>query len=346
MKPYLSIVATSRNDDHGGGMLKRMRLFVNGLIQQSRRFGVKCELIIVEWNPPEDRPLLNEVLPKPEDGDPLLLRYIIVPHEIHAQYKRSDVLPLFQMIAKNVGIRRANGQFVLCTNVDLLFSDGIFEHFQKQNLSPANFYRANRCDVPSDIDETWPVDQQLQYAKDNILNRLGRNKEYMNLEGAPASLYKFPLLARLLDTAAGMKQRNVDNPYELAIRKLDSNACGDFTLMAKDAWMDIQGYPELDLYSIHVDTMGLIAARALGYQQVILPQEQCTYHIYHKTGWESMTPVEKIGFWEERPGIGWDVVFDSGMYLIEHGRRFNINASNWGFADKELEEVVYNYSNA
>jgi len=27
------------------------------------------------------------------------------------------------MIAKNVGIRRARGRFVLCTNVDLLFSD-------------------------------------------------------------------------------------------------------------------------------------------------------------------------------------------------------------------------------
>ncbi len=30
------------------------------------------------------------------------------------------------MIAKNVGIRRARGAFILCTNIDILFSDALF----------------------------------------------------------------------------------------------------------------------------------------------------------------------------------------------------------------------------
>ncbi len=56
--------------------------------------------------------------------------------------------------------------------------------------------------------------------------------------------------------------------------------------------------------------------------------------------------MEKISFWEERPGIGWDVVYDTGIYLLHQRMTYNINASNWGFADKDFEEVVYNYSNA
>ena len=45
------------------------------------------------------------------------------PSVLHRRLKYADRLPLFQMIAKNVGIRRAKGQFVLATNIDILFSD-------------------------------------------------------------------------------------------------------------------------------------------------------------------------------------------------------------------------------
>ena len=42
-----------------------MRLFLQGLLDQTRRYRFPIELIFVEWNPPEDRPPLHEVLPKP-----------------------------------------------------------------------------------------------------------------------------------------------------------------------------------------------------------------------------------------------------------------------------------------
>jgi hypothetical protein len=60
--PYLSVVATSRNDNHGGNMLRRMQIFINGLSEQCRRHQLDAELILVEWNPPSDNPSLAEVL--------------------------------------------------------------------------------------------------------------------------------------------------------------------------------------------------------------------------------------------------------------------------------------------
>ena len=50
-EPYLSIIATSRNDDHGGSMLQRMQAFVEGLCGQAERWGLDAELILVELEP-------------------------------------------------------------------------------------------------------------------------------------------------------------------------------------------------------------------------------------------------------------------------------------------------------
>ena len=66
---YLSIVVASRNDSHGGDILKRMRLFVAGLLEQTRQYRFPVELVFVEWNPPPGRPRLHEVLPKPGAED-------------------------------------------------------------------------------------------------------------------------------------------------------------------------------------------------------------------------------------------------------------------------------------
>lgn len=326
--PYLSIVATSRNDNHGEKMRFRMELFMNGLLAQCRRHNVAAELILVDWNPPADRPLLHEVLPKPSENDKLTVRYIVVPPELHNQYEQAEKIPLFQMIAKNVGIRRAKGEFVLCTNVDLLFSDEMFDIFAKKRLRKDTFYRADRADIPTDIQADWTLEQQLEYAKNNIIERQ-KNKRYLGLMKHLAGMNKQRL------RKLGKKMPGI------LLSQLETFACGDFTLMSKEAWIDIEGYPELDLYSIHIDSMGIYAAAALGYRQVIFPPDVCTYHVYHKDGWASMTAKEKVHFCEKRPSLGWDIAYHFGLEIIREGKRYGINAPNWGFADKKLQEIVF-----
>ena len=127
VSPYLSIVVCSRNDDHGGGLLRRMQAFIDGLSEQSTRYGLDAELLLVEWNPPEDSPRLSSILHLPGPRSTLTARIIEVPESVHKQLAHSDSLSLFQMIAKNVGIRAARGRFVLATNVDILFSDELVE---------------------------------------------------------------------------------------------------------------------------------------------------------------------------------------------------------------------------
>ena len=100
--PYLSVVATARNDDHGLNLLRRMQIFVTGLGAQAERFQVPIELVIVDWNPPAEKPLLADAIDWP-GTDWVESRVVEVPAELHRRYKHADSLPLYQMIAKNVG---------------------------------------------------------------------------------------------------------------------------------------------------------------------------------------------------------------------------------------------------
>ena len=340
-EPRLSIVAVSRNDGHGGNITKRMRLFVNGLIHQTRKYKLPTELIMVEWNPPADRPPLREILPHPQPEDPLRIRYIIVPNQLHQRYQRGDKIPLFQMIGKNVGIRRAKAPFVLCTNIDLLFSDALMEKLVAP-LDPKAYYRANRVDIKDGFDENWPFEQSLKFCQDpkNVIKRLGRDVrlKHLNAEmsGHQHRSYFQQWWLDKLALSTGFLRSKVRKQLYL----LDTYACGDFTLMSKEAWEDIQGYAELDMYSIHIDSLGIIAAAARGYKQHIFPREACTFHIDHTQGWEAMTPMQKIKFLEERPGLGYGVVWETGIYALEHGVRLDINEENWGFRDENLEEYV------
>lgn len=156
-QPYLSVVVTTRNDDHGGDPLKRLQAFVNTFAAQCRRTTLDAEVIVVEWNPPADRPRVRELLRMPPDV-PFAVHFVEVPAEIHQTFRYAAVLPLFQMIAKNVGVRRARGRFILATNIDIVFSTELVEYLASGLLEPGRLYRVDRRDVHAN----FPVDGRLE----------------------------------------------------------------------------------------------------------------------------------------------------------------------------------------
>ena len=168
-KPYLSVVATSRNDDHGGTLLRRTQTFVNALIGQCQRHGLPAELVLVEWNPPGDRPRLAQVLKWPANTRPCRVRIIEVPHALHRRLAHSEALPLFQMIGKNVGIRRAEGQFIVCTNIDILLSDELVRFIAGRRLQHGRMYRLDRHDVMADVPVDAPLREQMKYCQEHLI---------------------------------------------------------------------------------------------------------------------------------------------------------------------------------
>ena len=185
-EPYLSLVVTARNDDHGGNLLARMQAFTSGWIAQARRHRIPSELILVEWNPPPDRPRLAEALQWPQDFGPCQVRILEVPSELHRRYAHADALPLYQMIAKNVGIRRARGRFVLATNIDLLFSSELADYLAQQRLQPGRMYRIDRHDVLNQVPTDAPMEEQLAYCRTHLIRINVREGTYnVSPEGRP-----------------------------------------------------------------------------------------------------------------------------------------------------------------
>ncbi len=168
-QPYLSIVVTARNDDHGGNLLGRMQIFVSGWIAQARRYQLPSELVIVEWNPLPGRPSLREALRWPDDCDPCQVRFIEVSAELHGRYAHAEALPLYQMIAKNVGLRRARGEFLLATNIDILFSDELMALLARRELKRGRMYRIDRHDVMSDVPAEAGIEEQLAWCRSHLL---------------------------------------------------------------------------------------------------------------------------------------------------------------------------------
>lgn len=168
-RPYLSVVVTARNDDHGGNLLGRMQTFVNALLAQAKRHAVPIELVVVDWNPPPERPPLVEALRWPADIGPVQVRFIEVPPALHHTFRHGGVLPLYQMIAKNVGIRRARGQFVLATNIDVIFSHELFAFFAQRRLETACMYRIDRHDAMQQVPVDASIDEQLRYCETHLI---------------------------------------------------------------------------------------------------------------------------------------------------------------------------------
>ncbi len=168
-QPYLSIVVTSRNDNHGGDLNRRTQTFINSVAEQCRRHQLRAELIFVEWNPPEDRGPLADELHWPECDGWCDYRMVTVPRDVHLGLACGDSLPLYQMLAKNVGIRRAHGKFVLATNVDLIFSDELTKWLANGKLKQGYYYRTDRFDVPMDVMGLEDSDEQLAFCRNNLL---------------------------------------------------------------------------------------------------------------------------------------------------------------------------------
>src|ERR1022692_975021 len=170
--PYVSAVVAARNDNHGGNMLARMQAFLDAWQGLARRHNLPSEIIVVEWNPPLNRPKLIDALQWPVEAHPCEVRFIEVSAEVHRRFSNADTIPLHQMIAKNAGIRRARGEFVLTTNLDIVFSEQLMRFLAERRLERRTLYRIDRHDVASEIPNPRTLDQLMVYCENHILRSL------------------------------------------------------------------------------------------------------------------------------------------------------------------------------
>lgn len=364
-----SFVATSRNDDHGGDALRRTQSFIRCLALQCERHRLRGELVLVDWNPPSSRAPLAEALDWPPGNGWFAARVISVPHEVHLLLPHARTLAMFQMIAKNVGVRRASGDYVVATNIDIIFSDELFRWLKTADLDDRCVYRSDRWDIPNDIQLETDFDVLLQRARqetirknlkegtieageraywpsavsriDSLLirpiqTRLGAIRDLLRDGGDPAAL---------LDEFAQRALPELRDFYVAADRHM--NGCGDFTMLSAKGWRELRGYPEWPVFSWNIDSVLLAQAGVNGYAERIAPSNAPHYHIEHSYG-SGYTPQGADSLFRRMDQrsiayVSWEDFSRLVSEMCEEARvapPVLFNDEGWGMADMNLPEVI------
>jgi hypothetical protein len=144
--PTLSIVLTARNERYGADFRDRLFSTLRVNHRQLAAVDVPHEFVFVEWAPLPARPWLADLVRDalPELGSSVLSAYVVDPryHEALSLNPRVDAL---EFLAKNVGIRRARGRFILTTNCDVYLGRAIVDAMAAAALQEGTVYRARSC---------------------------------------------------------------------------------------------------------------------------------------------------------------------------------------------------------
>jgi len=147
----LSIVVTGRNDNYDGNFDDRLiRALSRNIL-----YLPDAEFIYVEWNPISDKtPLANKIkslLPK--------VKCYVVHPKFNKTYCTID--EFLEYPAKNVGIRKACKDYILCTNSDVIISPQVANSMRFSKLDKNVVYRATRVDISIDnLDVVFPIPEK------------------------------------------------------------------------------------------------------------------------------------------------------------------------------------------
>ncbi len=319
--PRISLVVAARNDDYGGNFLHRMQVFVNSLLTLWKRHELNGELIIVEWNPPEGKPRLAEALSWPPAGPSGSVRIIEVSKDLHGRLPHADRIVMFEFVAKNVGIRRARGEFVLATNADIIFNDELIKFLATESLSPDCFYRIDRYDVALLVPLDLPVDEQLRFCAENAVRVRGALGTFPLKYMSSHNNWIYEGYLTKLSPRAALRWFKTKFVY-----RIHTGAPGDFTLMARRRWQELRGYPELSAHKSHLDCYLCFMAKSAGLSQMVLRSPQRIYHQEHSAPKPGQADYE--AFWRD------------AMRMSSSGRPVILNDESWGLGDAEPRELV------
>jgi hypothetical protein len=327
LTPYLSVILIGRNDNYGGDFRSRLQRSVKTTVELLEMYSIRSELIFVNYNPLPDEVPIDQFIDWPHQTECVTIRIISVPKEVHRQICAKGIVrpvPVLEYYAKNVGIRRAKGEFILSMNPDIILPLELVAKLKA--LDASCYYRADRVDFSVSENSTKQYSKvflkghayRLTSLKD--LSQLRRNNALLNVWKRFTP--KISWLLNLLSVP--VFYNNVENRFHC-------NVSGDFMLMHCENWNLLKGHYEARPIALHVDALMVVQAACSGLREIVF--EHPILHQEHERRYdandENQEYLEAFQFFANK-----------AKEMVESKKAGIYNSEEWGLSNFDLPETI------
>lgn len=322
-QPRISFIIPARKGGYDNdSFTTRLRTVLRLRSAFVARHKLSCESIIVQYNPPLNQPPYEEVLADLAT-EAMPIRIITVPESFHKKIAPNHEGPFLEYVARTIGIRRAHGEFILSTCLDVVLSDEMIARLT-QPLEKDALYeaRSHHMGIREIADSASP-DVALEMCSNNVERVFTEYglfyaswsrwwRRFLN-KPKPKNLWMAPIFNPVRKWLAG----------EPLIKDVDA---GNFALAHRDAWAAVRGgYSQQQLVNAYLDSycVGMFACH--GFKQIVLPQP--IYHIRHNIN----TSREYVDVKK----------FERDMLAMANtGVPYTVYPENWGYPEEQFVETT------
>ncbi len=290
----ISAIIVSRNDNYGGHLNERATYAINSAIDSYD------EVFYIDWNS-ETHSLLYDI----KDDLQLKgnLKHIVIPPSAASILTNYDpqAQKCCEVLARNIGIRRAIGDYIVSTNIDIIQP-------KRQDIIDL---------IKEKGDKSFTTVSRREVEWDYIKEFQGGDFNFSNWNAFRDDAYKTSVPRnRLESTTPG-------DEYSII------NCCGDFQLASKEVWFKIKGFEEELIYPLYADTNVQKKAKISGYE-LTGQFEPPLFHINHGTkGWGGGGFAEGIN----------KKANDINRAITNQNE--SLNKDTWGFSNINIETETF-----
>lgn len=324
----LSVVMTGRNDNYGGDFKTRLENCILSLFEQLNRYAISSEIIFVNYNPLPS-PDIENFIRWPKSSELVQVKIITVPPEIHQQFVKENKVrdvPVNEYLGKNVGIRRAKGEYILAMNPDILFPDKLIKYFANK-LNPNFYYRADRID----FNFTSGKKKEIHVNLKGHTRKLLFNSNYFILSCLRFQNFlvnNYKIFSPNFEGMLNYLKKPVY--YDSIALRFHCKTSGDFMLMDNLSWHKTRSYFETANISLHVDSLFVFQVAMFG-----LKEKNVGFPIYHQEHERRFSADNNNSI--ELEAYQFFVFEANEMYKLKKNKIFN--NENWGLSNFDLHEI-------
>ena len=295
----ISAVIVSRNDNYGGHLNERATYAINSAIDSYD------EVFYIDWNS-ETHSLLYDI----KDDLQLKgnLKHIVITPSAASILTNYDpqAQKCCEVLARNIGIRRAIGDYIVSTNIDIIQP-------KRQDIIDL---------IKEKGDKSFTTVSRREVEWDYIKEFQGGDFNFSNWNAFRDDAYKTSVPRnRLESTTPG-------DEYSII------NCCGDFQIAHRNVWFKIRGYEENMLAACFSDTNAQKKSVLYGFNLIPI-YDIPLYHMSHEgMGNDGTNPTKQYynDAWQ------WVEYFD--RFINYEHIMFSRNLDTWGFSDVDIEHEV------